>query len=106
MDDAIVVRENITRHLHMGKSHIRAALDGTNEIGLAVIATTATIVAVFLPVAFMDGIVGRFFYEFGITVSAAVLISLSSPSRSIRCCRASGTIRMRNPTPRAGRWAG
>ncbi|MEJ1176008.1 efflux RND transporter permease subunit [Agrobacterium sp. CMT1] len=76
VDDAIVVRENITRHLHMGKSHIRAALDGTNEIGLAVIATTATIVTVFLPVAFMGGIVGRFFYEFGVTVSAAVLISL------------------------------
>ena len=76
VDDAIVVRENITRHLHMGKSHIRAALDGTNEIGLAVIATTATIIAVFLPVAFMDGIVGRFFYEFGVTVAAAVLISL------------------------------
>ena len=76
VDDAIVVRENITRHLHMGKSHIRVALDGTNEIGLAVIATTATIVAVFLPVAFMGGIVGRFFYEFGVTVSAAVLISL------------------------------
>ncbi|SFU17146.1 efflux RND transporter permease subunit [Mesorhizobium sp. YR577] len=76
VDDAIVVRENITRHLHMGKSHLQAALDGTNEIGLAVIATTATIVAVFLPVAFMDGIVGRFFYEFGVTVSAAVLISL------------------------------
>jgi HAE1 family hydrophobic/amphiphilic exporter-1 len=76
VDDAIVVRENITRHLHMGKSHLSAALDGTSEIGLAVIATTATIVAVFLPVAFMDGIVGRFFYEFGVTVSAAVLISL------------------------------
>lgn len=76
VDDAIVVRENITRHMHMGKSHLQAALDGTNEIGLAVIATTATIVAVFLPVAFMDGIVGRFFYEFGVTVSAAVLISL------------------------------
>lgn len=76
VDDAIVVRENITRHLHMGKSHIAAALEGTSEIGLAVIATTATIVAVFLPVAFMDGIIGRFFYEFGVTVSAAVLISL------------------------------
>ena len=76
VDDAIVVRENITRHLHMGKSHRRAALDGTSEIGLAVIATTLTIVAVFLPVAFMDGIVGRFFFEFGVTVSAAVLISL------------------------------
>jgi len=76
VDDAIVVRENITRHLHMGKSHLRAALDGTNEIGLAVMATTATIIAVFLPVAFMDGIVGRFFFEFGVTVAAAVLISL------------------------------
>ena len=76
VDDAIVVRENITRHLHMGKSHLRAALDGTNEIGLAVMATTATIIAVFLPVAFMEGIIGRFFFEFGVTVSAAVLISL------------------------------
>jgi len=76
VDDAIVVRENITRHLHMGKSHFKAALDGTTEIGLAVIATTATIVAVFLPVAFMDGMAGRFFYEFGVTVSAAVMISL------------------------------
>lgn len=76
IDDAIVVRENITRHLHMGKSHIRAALDGTNEIGLAVLATTCTIVAVFLPVAMMDGMVGRFFFQFGVTVSVAVLISL------------------------------
>ncbi len=76
VDDAIVVRENITRHLHMGKSDRKAALDGTNEIGLAVMATTATIVAVFLPVAFMDGMIGRFFFEFGVTVSAAVLISL------------------------------
>ncbi|CAN7579490.1 efflux RND transporter permease subunit [Phyllobacterium sp. LjRoot231] len=76
VDDAIVVRENITRHLRMGKTHLKAALDGTNEIGLAVMATTATIVAVFLPVAFMEGLVGRFFYEFGVTVSAAVLISL------------------------------
>jgi HAE1 family hydrophobic/amphiphilic exporter-1 len=76
VDDAIVVRENITRHLRMGKSHSEAALDATAEIGLAVMATTATIVAVFLPVAFMEGMVGRFFYEFGVTVSAAVLISL------------------------------
>jgi HAE1 family hydrophobic/amphiphilic exporter-1 len=76
IDDAIVVRENITRHLHMGKSHRQAALDGTNEIGLAVLATTLSIVAVFLPVAFMDGILGRFFLQFGVTVSVAVLISL------------------------------
>src|SRR5690554_1592511 len=76
IDDAIVVRENIMRHLHMGKSHLQAALDGTNEIGLAVLATTLSIVAVFLPVAFMDGILGRFFLQFGVTVSVAVLISL------------------------------
>lgn len=76
IDDAIVVRENIMRHLQMGKSHFQAALDGTNEIGLAVLATTLTIVAVFLPVAFMDGIMGRFFLQFGVTVSVAVLISL------------------------------
>ncbi|MCW4116809.1 efflux RND transporter permease subunit [Aurantimonas sp. MSK8Z-1] len=76
IDDAIVVRENITRHLHMGKTHVQAALDGTNEIGLAVLATTLSIIAVFLPVAFMGGIIGRFFLQFGITVSVAVLISL------------------------------
>jgi HAE1 family hydrophobic/amphiphilic exporter-1 len=76
IDDAIVVRENITRHLHMGKSHRQAAIDGTEEIGLAVLATTLSIVAVFLPVAFMGGIIGRFFLEFGVTVAVAVLISL------------------------------
>ncbi len=76
IDDAIVVRENIMRHLHMGKTHRQAALDGTNEIGLAVLATTFSIVAVFLPVAFMEGIIGRFFLQFGVTVSVAVLISL------------------------------
>lgn len=76
IDDAIVVRENIMRHLHMGKGHLQAAIDGTNEIGLAVLATTLSIVAVFLPVAFMEGIMGRFFLQFGVTVSVAVLISL------------------------------
>lgn len=76
IDDAIVVRENITRHLQMGKDHVQAALDGTNEIGLAVLATTLCIVAVFLPVAFMGGLIGRFFLQFGVTVAAAVMISL------------------------------
>jgi HAE1 family hydrophobic/amphiphilic exporter-1 len=76
IDDAIVVRENIVRHLQRGKDHVKAAEDGTAEIGLAVMATTFTIVAVFVPVAFMGGLVGRFFYEFGITVTAAVLVSL------------------------------
>ena len=76
IDDAIVVRENIMRHIGFGKTHRQAAIDGTNEIGLAVLATTFCIVAVFLPVAFMGGLVGRFFFQFGIMVSAAVLISL------------------------------
>jgi HAE1 family hydrophobic/amphiphilic exporter-1 len=76
IDDAIVVRENIVRHLGMGKDHHRSAEDGTNEIGLAVMATTFAIVAVFIPVAFMDGIIGRFFLQFGITVTVAVLVSL------------------------------
>ncbi len=76
IDDAIVVRENIVRHVGMGKSHHQAAADGTNEIGLAVMATTFAICAVFVPVAFMGGIIGKFFYPFGITVAVAVLVSL------------------------------
>ena len=81
IDDAIVVRENIVRHAGMKvngkfKDHHTAALEGTAEIGLAVLATTFSIVAVFLPVGFMGGIIGRFFHQFGITVTAAVLISM------------------------------
>ncbi len=76
IDDAIVVRENIVRHLQRGKGHFDAARDGTAEIGLAVMATSFTILAVFVPVAFMGGMVGRIFYEFGITVAAAVAASL------------------------------
>jgi len=76
IDDAIVVRENITRHAEMGKDHITAAREGTAEIGPAVIATTLSILAVFIPVAFMGGIVGRFFFSFGITVAFAVSVSL------------------------------
>ncbi|HEX9183174.1 MAG TPA: efflux RND transporter permease subunit, partial [Burkholderiales bacterium] len=76
IDDAIVVRENIVRHVAMGKDHHTAALEATQEIGLAVLATTFSIVAVFLPVGFMGGIVGRFFHQFGLTVVSAVLISM------------------------------
>lgn len=76
IDDAIVVVENIHRHLAMGKSGSKAAGDATGEIGLAVFATTLTLCAVFVPVAFMDGIIGRFFYQFGLTVAFAVLISM------------------------------
>ncbi len=76
IDDAIVVIENIYRHMQEGETAMEAAKAATSEIGLAVMATTFTIVAVFIPVAFMPGIVGRFFYEFGITVSVSVLVSL------------------------------
>ncbi len=76
IDDAIVVRENIVRHVALGKDHHTAAFEGTEEIGLAVMATTFAICAVFVPVAFMGGIIGKFFYPFGITVVVAVLVSL------------------------------
>jgi multidrug efflux pump subunit AcrB len=76
IDDAIVVRENIVRHVGMGQDHHTAARVGTDEIGLAVMATTFAICAVFVPVAFMKGIVGKFFFPFGITVVAAVIVSL------------------------------
>ena len=76
IDDAIVVRENIVRHLEMGKSHEDAAREGTDEIGLAVLCTTLAVIAVFIPVAFMGGFIGRIFFEFGVTVAFAVLVSL------------------------------
>jgi len=76
IDDAIVVRENIVRHVQMGKNAYDASMDGTREIGMAVLATTLSIVAVFLPIGFMGGIIGKFFHEFGITIVAAVMISM------------------------------
>lgn len=76
IDDAIVVIENIVRHLEMGKEKVKAAAEGTEEIGLAVTATTLTLVAVFLPVGMMTGIVGQFFKQFGVTVAVSVLVSL------------------------------
>jgi HAE1 family hydrophobic/amphiphilic exporter-1 len=76
IDDAIVVRENIYRHIEMGKSPKQAALDGTKEVSLAVIATTLTVIAVFGPVAFLKGVVGQFFKQFGFVVCFAMIISL------------------------------
>ncbi|HVO19808.1 MAG TPA: efflux RND transporter permease subunit [Anaeromyxobacter sp.] len=76
IDDAVVVRESITRRLERGEPPAQAASRGTQEIALAVMATTFTLVAVFVPVAFMQGIVGQFFRQFGLTITAAVLISL------------------------------
>jgi multidrug efflux pump len=75
VDDAIVVLENVYRHIEMGKSRWQAAIDGSKEIGFAVVATTITLVAVFVPLAFLTGTVGRLFNEFGVAVAVAVLIS-------------------------------
>ncbi len=76
IDDAIVVRENIVRHMEMGKDKLTASREGTREIGLAVMATTFAIVAVFVPVAFMEGMPGQWFKPFGLTVAVSVLVSL------------------------------
>ena len=76
IDDAIVVRENIFRHMEMGKSPRQASLEGTQEVALAVIATTLVVVAVFGPVAFVQGIIGQFFRQFGLTIVFAMMISL------------------------------
>ena len=76
IDDAIVVRENIVRHIEMGKDHYKASMEATDEIGLAVLSTTLAVVAVFVPVAFMGGQIGKIFFQFGVTVAFAVLVSL------------------------------
>ena len=93
IDDAVVVRESITRRLERGDPPARAASEGTREIALAVMATTFTLVAVFVPVAFMKGITGQFFRQFGLTITVAVLISLFvaftlDPMLSARLARA------------------
>jgi len=76
VDDAIVEIENILRHLRMGKTPFQAAMEAADEIGLAVIATTFTLIAVFLPTAFMSGVAGKFFVQFGWTAAIAVFFSL------------------------------
>ncbi|EGW39578.1 efflux RND transporter permease subunit [Desulfosporosinus sp. OT] len=76
IDDAIVVNENIVRHLHMGKPPLQAAREGTSEIGLAVLATTFAVVAVFVPIGMVSGIIGKYFIEFGLTVAFSMLVSL------------------------------
>ncbi len=76
IDDAIVVRENIVRHMERGKDHVQAAKDGTSEIGLAVAATTFSIVVVFVPIAFMGGIAQQWFAPFALTIACSVLVSL------------------------------
>jgi multidrug efflux pump subunit AcrB len=101
IDDAIVVRENIVRHLAMGKDHRTAAQEATDEIGLAVMATTFAIVAVFVPIAFMSGIIGRFFFQFGLTVAVAVMVSLFISFTLDPMLSSCGTIRPDPLPPRA-----
>ena len=104
VDDAIVEIENIVRHMRMGKSGYQAALDAADEIGLAVVATSATIIAVFLPVSFMGGITGQYFKQFGLTVAAAVFFSLVV-ARTITPVLAAYFIRPREEIRSAeGRW--
>ncbi len=89
VDDAIMMLENIVRHFDMGKTRKKAATDGSNEITFAALATTLAIAAIFIPVIFMQGVVGRFFYQYGITVTAAVFLSLleALTLTPMRCAR-------------------
>ncbi len=104
VDDAIVEIENIVRHMRMGKSAYQASMEAADEIGLAVLATTLAIVAVFLPVGIMPGISGQFFKNFGLTVVAAVLISLAV-ARLITPMLAAYFLKSHGPAPHAsGRW--
>ena len=75
VDDAIVMLENIVRHMEMGKPPMQAALDGSREIGFTILSMTISLVAVFIPVLFMGGIVGRLFHEFAVTIAVAILVS-------------------------------
>lgn len=76
VDDAIMMLENIVRHFHMGKNRVQASRDGAREITLAAVAATLAVIAIFLPIVFMSGVIGQFFYQFGITITAAVALSL------------------------------
>jgi HAE1 family hydrophobic/amphiphilic exporter-1 len=89
VDDAIMMLENIVRHYEMGKTKRQAALDGSNEITFAAMATTLAIAAIFIPVIFMQGVVGQFFYQYGITVTVAVFLSLleAITLTPMRCAR-------------------
>ncbi len=105
VDDAIVEIENIMRHLRMGKSPYRAAMEAADEIGLAVIATTFTLIAVFLPTAFMSGVPGKFFVQFGWTAAIAVFISLVV-ARMLTPMMSAYVLKVPKREHREGRWVG
>jgi hydrophobe/amphiphile efflux-1 (HAE1) family protein len=102
VDDSIMVLENIIRHQEMGKNRIQAALDGSKEITFAALAATLSIVAIFLPVAFMSGVIGKFFYQFGVTITAAVLLSLVE-ALTLTPMRCSQFVEIGKRTTRIGR---
>ena len=99
VDDAIMMLENIVRHHEMGKNRRIAALEGSKEITFAAIATTIAIAAIFIPVVFMQGVVGRFFYQYGITVTVAVFLSLleALTLTPMRCARFMHSAKLHNP---------
>ena len=103
VDDAIVEIENIMRHLRMGKTPLQAAIEAADEIGLAVIATTATLIAVFLPTAFMGGVPGKFFVQFGWTAAIAVFFSLVV-ARMLTPMMAAYILRLPKKAHREPRW--
>jgi HAE1 family hydrophobic/amphiphilic exporter-1 len=86
VDDAIVMLENIVRHLEMGKPVLQAAFDGSREISFTILSMTISLAAVFIPVLFMGGIVGRLFREFAVVISVAILISASCPEPDAMLC--------------------
>ncbi len=106
VDDAIVVLENIMRHMERGKTALQASLDGAREIGFTVVSMSLSLIAVFVPILFMGGIVGRFFHEFAIVMSAAILVSLlvSLTTTPMMCAAL-----LKHPAPaqapRTGWWA-
>ncbi len=104
VDDAIMVLENIIRHQEMGQDRIEAALNGTRQITFAALAATLAVVAIFLPVAFMTGVIGKFFFQFGITMTAAVLLSLLE-ALTLTSMRASQFVEMGSRNSRVGRAA-
>lgn len=102
VDDAIMVLENIVRHREMGEDRITAALNGTRQITFAALAATLAVVAIFLPVAFMTGVIGQFFYQFGVTMTAAVLLSLLE-ALTLTSMRASQFVEPGNRKTKIGR---
>jgi HAE1 family hydrophobic/amphiphilic exporter-1 len=103
VDDAIIVLENIMRHNEMGKNRLRAAVEGSKEISFAVLATTFSLVAIFLPVAFLQGIIGKFFFQFAVTLCVAVLLSCLE-ALTLAPMRCSQFLATGQRTTKLGRW--